>query len=105
MCKYSKMFNNKVYPQQIEIHAHTHAHAEAHADAEAHTQAHTQADADAEAQAWAYAQARSQSLTELENERDQLECINGINSDYGYAQTYFYVFMFICLITGIIIFG
>ena len=78
------MFNNKVYPQQIETH----------------TRAHTQSDA--EAQAEAYAQARSQALIDLENEREQLECIN---SDYGYAQTYFYVFMFICLITGIIIFG
>jgi hypothetical protein len=96
------MFNNKVYPQQIEIQAH------ADAEAQAWAYAHAQADADAEAQAWAYAHAQSQSLTELENERDQLEginCINGINSDYGYAQSYFYVFMFICLITGIIIFG
>ncbi len=79
------MFYNKVYPQQIETH--TQAHAQAHA--------HTQSDAEAYAQAHVNA-------SYIENEFEQLECIN---SDYGYAQSYFYVFMFICLITGIIIFG
>ena len=29
-------------------------------------------------------------------------CLN-IDDDYGYIQTYFYIFLFICLIAGIII--
>ena len=28
--------------------------------------------------------------------------LNSINDDYDYYQTYFYIFLFVCLITGII---
>jgi len=31
--------------------------------------------------------------------------INSINDDYNYYQTYFYIFLFVCLITGIILFS
>lgn len=38
----------------------------------------------------------------IENDTLNNYCPN-INEDYGYIQTYFYIFLFICLITGIII--
>lgn len=31
--------------------------------------------------------------------------LNSINDDYDYCQTYFYIFLFVCLITGIILFS
>ena len=58
--------------------------------------ANADADADANANANANVDADADPLDTIINN------LNSINDDYDYCQTYFYIFLFVCLITGII---